>query len=879
MAKKGLLYFNHFFSKPHVDPFDEVTWVRRDAIILGKDGKSVFEQKNVEFPESWSQTAVNIVASKYFYYDNKDRREDSLKQLILRVADTLYRWGVEDGYFDEENGKVFRKELIYLLLNQYAAFNSPVWFNMGIEEKPQCSACFINSVEDRMDSILELVKTEGMLFKYGSGTGTNFSTLRSSFEKLSGGGIASGPVSFMKGYDAFAGVIKSGGKTRRAAKMVILNIDHPDIEKFITCKMEEEKKAYILIDNGYSPEEAYSSVFFQNANNSVRVSDEFMKAVVEDREWFTRAVTNGEIIKKYRAKDLMLKIAESAHFCGDPGIQFDTTINKWNTCKASGKINASNPCSEYMFLDNSACNLASLNLVKFLDEDGTFNVESFKNAIRIIFISQEIIVDRAGYPTKKIEKNSHLFRPIGLGYANLGALLMNLAIPYDSDEGRGIASSITSIMTGMAYRTSAEIAGVKGPFKEYRKNKRSFLEVMNLHLDYTEKIENSPEYLKKEALSIWQDVVKEGKKSGFRNAQATVLAPTGTIGFMMDCDTTGIEPDIALLKFKQLVGGGVLKIVNNSVEKALKRLGYPEEKINKILEYVEENGMVEGSPDIKEEHLPVFDCALKPHKGNRFIHHMGHVKMMAAVQPFLSGAISKTVNLPENITVEEIKDIYLEAWKLGLKSIAVYRDGSKRMQPLTTSASKKKKVGLFPVRRRLPRERNAITHKFQINNYEGYIIVGMYEDGKPGEIFLEVAKEGSTISGLMDGFATAVSMALQYGVPLEVLVNKFTNTQFEPSGFTKDPNIKYAKSLLDYIFKWLALKFLPVEKQKSVGIQKPQPPLKNVSIELSESESEGGEHLIDYQSDAPICPECGSIMVRNGACYKCENCGSTSGCS
>ena len=755
-----------------------------------------------------------------------------------------------------------------------------MWFNVGIEEKPQCSACFINSVDDTMDSILNLVKIEGNLFKYGSGTGTNFSSLRSSYEKLSGGGIASGPVSFMKGYDAFAGVIKSGGKTRRAAKMVILNVDHPDIEKFITCKMEEEKKAYVLIDNGYPPEEAYNSIFFQNANNSVRVTDKFMEAVLNDEEWETKAVTTGETIKKYKAKNIMLKIAESAHFCGDPGMQFDTTINKWNTCKKSGKINASNPCSEYMFLDNSACNLASLNLVKFLNEDGTFNIENFKSAVRTIFIAQEIIVDRASYPTKEIEKNSHMYRPIGLGYANLGALLMNLALPYDSDKGRGIASSITSIMTGYAYKTSVELASIKGPFSEYKKNEKPFLDVMNLHLEHTKKIENVPEYLKENATSIWEEVLNEGKKFGFRNAQATVLAPTGTIGFMMDCDTTGIEPDIALLKFKQLVGGGLLKIVNNSVNKGLKRLGYSEKDIKEILKYIEENGTIEGAPNLLEEHLPVFDCALKPHKGNRFIHHMGHVKMMAAVQPFLSGAISKTVNLPNNISVEEIKNIYIESWKLGLKAVAIYRDGSKRLQPLSVS-NKSYQKEFFPIRRRLPRERNSITHKFQIQNYEGYITVGMYEDGKPGEIFLVVAKEGSTISGLMDGFATAVSMALQYGVPLEVLVNKFSNTQFEPSGFTKNKNIPYAKSLLDYIFKWLALKFLPVEVQKKVGVVEPSNPINSSSTNNkveNDSNLESG-HLIDYQSDAPICPDCGSIMVRNGACYKCENCGSTSGCS
>ncbi len=880
--KKSLLKFNHYFSNEKKHPFDEVTWVRRDAAIIGSDGKPVFEQKNVEFPESWSQTAVNIVASKYFYNNGKEG-EYSLKQLISRVVDTFHKWGLEDRYFDKKNGEIFKKELTFLLLNQYASFNSPVWFNVGIEEKPQCSACFINSVDDTMDSILDLVKIEGTLFKFGSGTGTNFSTLRSSHEKLSGGGVASGPVSFMKGYDAFAGVIKSGGKTRRAAKMVILNVDHPDIEKFITCKMEEEKKAYVLIDNGYSPEEAYSSVFFQNANNSVRVTDDFMKAVIDDGKWETRAVTTGEVIKKYRAKELMLKIAESAHFCGDPGIQFDDTINIWNTCKVSGKINASNPCSEYMFLDNSACNLASLNLVKFLKDDGTFDIESFKNAVRIIFIAQEIIVDRASYPTEKIAKNSHLFRPIGLGYANLGALLMNLALPYDSDEGRGIASAITSIMTGFAYRTSVEISEIKGPFKEYRKNKKPFIDVMNLHLEHTEKLENVPSYLKENAISIWKEVIDKGKKHGFRNAQATVLAPTGTIGFMMDCDTTGIEPDIALLKFKQLVGGGILKIVNNSVNKGLKRLGYSEKEIEKILKYIEEKGTIEGAPGLLDEHLPVFDCALKPHKGTRFIHYMGHVKMMAAVQPFLSGAISKTVNLPNNISVEEIKDIYIKAWKLGLKAIAVYRDGSKRLQPLTVS-KKSQKREFFPIRRRLPRERNSITHKFQIQNYEGYITVGMYEDGKPGEIFLVVAKEGSTISGLMDGFATAVSMALQYGVPLEVLVNKFSNTQFEPSGFTKNDNIPYAKSLLDYIFKWLALKFLPEDVQKKVGVVKPQKPIHNIMKTDENSPNENKNnlekgHLIDYQSDAPICPDCGSIMVRNGACYKCENCGSTSGCS
>ncbi|MGC8834349.1 MAG: vitamin B12-dependent ribonucleotide reductase, partial [Armatimonadota bacterium] len=805
------------------------------------------------------------------------------RQLISRVADTIAAWGREQGYFaTEADADAFHDELVYALLHQKASFNSPVWFNVGTNTggaKPQASACFINSVEDNMDSILRLAAIEAKLFKGGSGTGTNFSTIRSSKEPLSGGGTASGPVSFMKGFDAFAGVIKSGGKTRRAAKMVILNVDHPDIVDFIKCKAEEEKKAWALIDAGYDGSfngEAYSSVFFQNSNNSVRVTDAFMHAVEMDGEWRTHAVTTGEVLGKYKARDLLRMMAEAAWICGDPGIQFDTTINSWHTCPNSGPIRASNPCAEFMFLDDSACNLASLNLMKFRTPDGEFDVDDFIHTVELMITAQEILVDNSSYPTEAIEKNSHDFRPLGLGYANLGALLMARGLPYDSDEGRAYAAAVTALMTGAAYRHSARMAKVKGPFNGFAVNREPMLRVIERHRSYLDRIDASlvPEDLLRSAREAWDEALALGQKYGYRNAQVTLLAPTGTIGFMMDCDTTGIEPDIALVKYKKLVGGGVLKIVNQTVPEALARLGYSSSEISKIVEYIDANDTIEGAPGLKEEHLPVFDCAFRPPNGTRSIHYMGHLRMMAAVQPFLSGAISKTVNMPNDATPEDIMDVFMTAWRLGLKAVAVYRDGCKRTQPLTTGRQEKQASEAKPVRRRLPDERKAITHKFSVAGHEGYITVGMYEDGSPGEIFIVMSKEGSVISGLMDSFATAISLALQYGVPLSVLVKKFSHVRFEPAGFTNNKDIPIAKSVIDYIFRWLALKFLPPEEQPAAT---QDVPVMSTKARMSTEDQEHQVFLL--QADAPPCPECGSIMVRNGSCYKCTNCGATSGCS
>jgi ribonucleoside-diphosphate reductase alpha chain len=892
--KRGIK-FKRFFTKEGVHPFDEIQWERRDAVITNEKGEVVFEQKGVEVPAFWSMLATNIVVSKYFHGQvGTPEREYSVKQLIERVARTITNWGVKDGYFaDDESADIFYNELVYLLVNQYASFNSPVWFNVGVEEKPQASACFINSVQDTMESILELAKTEGMLFKYGSGTGTNFSTLRSSKEKLSGGGIASGPVSFMRGFDAFAGVIKSGGKTRRAAKMVILNVDHPDIIDFIKSKAEEEKKAHILIKAGYDPGfnvpgGAYDSVQFQNANHSVRVTDDFMRAVLEDKQWHTRYVTTGEICDTYRARDIMRMIAEAAWICGDPGMQFDTTVNSWHTCPNTGRINASNPCSEFMFLDDSACNLASLNLMKFRRDDGSFDINSFRQAVDILITAQEIIVDNASYPTKAIEKNSRDYRPLGLGYANLGALLMSLGLPYDSDEARAYAGAITAIITGEAYRQSALIAKEMGPFRGFELNREPMLGVIRKHMSYVDKIDKNliPSELFESAKKIWKEAYELGQKYGYRNAQVTVLAPTGTIGFMMDCDTTGIEPDIALVKYKKLVGGGFLKIVNNTVPLALKKLGYNEKQIKDIVDYIDKNDTIEGAPHLKEEHLPVFDCAFKPAKGKRFIHYMGHVKMMAAVQPFISGAISKTVNMPNDVSVDDVMQLFIDAWKMGLKAIAIYRDGSKGTQPLSTSLEDKKeekKIEYRPIRRRLPDERNSITHKFSVAGHEGYITVGMYPDGTPGEIFITMSKEGSTLSGLMDAFATAISLALQYGVPLKVLVDKFSHMRFEPSGYTNNPDIPIAKSIIDYIFRWLGKKFLKPDEQPSnidyTDVLNGAYLMEKGVAPKSEALEKYEKHVFESQSDAPPCPSCGTIMQRSGSCYVCPNCGSTSGCS
>lgn len=916
-----------FFTSKGVHPYDQVEWEKRDARITNDKGEIVFEQKGVEIPKFWSQTATNVVVSKYFRGKiGSPERESSVKELVGRVATTIASWGRKDGYFQTvEDADAFEDELTCILVNQMAAFNSPVWFNVGVAAHPQCSACFINSIQDDMRSILNLAVTEGMLFKGGSGTGTNFSALRSSQEYLGGSnGKASGPVSFMKGLDSFAGVIKSGGKTRRAAKMVILNADHPDIEAFITCKVDEEKKAWALMDAGFDggmDGAAYSSIYFQNANNSVRVNDKFMKAVEGDEEWVTKEVTTGRPSVTYRACDLMHKIADATWQCGDPGMQFDTTINKWHTCPNTDRIHASNPCSEYMFLNDSACNLASLNLIKFRKEIGgeiVFDVEAFIHASEIMVTAMEIIVGNSSYPTPAIEQNSFDYRPLGIGYANLGALLMGRGLAYDSDEGRNLAAAITSLMTGACYRQSARLAEKTGPFAGYKANEEPALNVMRMHRQatYDMSTQGVPQDIVAAARSAWDGVLDEAGQHGLRNAQISVLAPTGTISFLMDCDTTGIEPDIALVKYKWLVGGGLMKIVNQTVPEALARLGYSAEQSREILDFINKQDTIEGAPHLKEEHLPVFDCAFRAANGTRSISYMGHIRMMAAVQPFISGAISKTVNMPTESAVEDIEKAYMEAWRLGVKAIAIYRDGSKRMQPLTTSKKtdmhRKEEKALTeiktvtvaadsvrkPRRQRLPDERKSITHKFVVANYQGYITVGLYDDGSPGELFVTMSKEGSVISGLMDSFSTAVSIGLQYGVPLEVLVNKFVHMRFEPSGFTNNPNIRIAKSIVDYIFRWMAMKFLSRENQLQVGINmseiasestdedKEEETLTAVESEKQadlfgekKETTEGLTATFDNQSDAPACDTCGSIMVRNGACYKCLNCGATSGCS
>ncbi|HJT17170.1 MAG TPA: vitamin B12-dependent ribonucleotide reductase [Thermoanaerobaculia bacterium] len=915
-ARTGGIAVERFFTKPGIDVFDTCEWELRTAVITNERGEVVFEQKDVEMPKFWSQMATNVVVSKYFRgHIGTPDRETSVRQLIGRVVRTMTQWGREGGYFaTPEDGDTFRDELTHILVYQMASFNSPVWFNVGIEPRPQCSACFINSVSDTMDSILTLAKTEGMLFKYGSGTGSNLSNIRSSKELLAGGGTASGPVSFMKGYDSFAGVIKSGGKTRRAAKMVILNADHPDILDFIESKEREEKKAWALIDAGYDGAfnahgGAYDSVQFQNANHSVRVTDDFMRAYEKNGDWQTRAVTDhNRVMDTFKARDLMRKMAESAWVCGDPGMQFDTTVNDWHPCSNTARINASNPCSEYMFLDDSACNLASLNLMRFYTDANGFDVEAYRAALRVVITAQEITVDNASYPTEAIERNSHAYRPLGIGYANLGALLMARGLPYDSDEGRDYAAAVTSILSGESYAQSARIADKLGPFSGYGLNEEPFLKVIDKHRRSAYRINTRalPADLADAATKVWDEAYALGQQFGYRNAQISVLAPTGTIAFMMDCDTTGIEPDIALVKYKKLVGGGMLKIVNQTVPIALKRLGYDQKQINEIVQYIDENDTIEGAPHLIESHYAVFDCAFKPAHGQRSIHYMGHLRMMGAVQPFISGAISKTINMPTNATVEEIEQAYYEAWKLGLKAVAVYRDGCKRSQPLSTAKDKiAEALGVAApaaVRRKLPDERESITHKFSIGGHEGYITVGKYEDGAPGEIFITMAKEGSTISGLMDSFATMTSLALQHGVPLQLLVDKFTHTRFEPSGFTKNPEIPMAKSIMDYIFKWLAIKFLPREEQKEAGVIVREEPAPAANVEpLTKTDVAFVQNItpvvlppkdadapntpkqavapIRFQQDAPSCSDCGSIMVRNGACYKCLNCGSTSGCS
>ncbi|MCC6847993.1 MAG: vitamin B12-dependent ribonucleotide reductase [Deltaproteobacteria bacterium] len=886
-GRQGLVV-QRYFTQAGLDPFANVEWERRSAVIYGEKGEVVFEQHDVEMPKAWTQLATNVVVSKYFRGPlGTPQRETSVRQLIGRVVGTIRSWGTAQGYFaTPADAAVFADELTHLLLHQKACFNSPVWFNVGVEAKPQCSACFILSVEDTMDSILDWYRREGVIFKGGSGSGVNLSKLRSSKERLVGGGTASGPVSFMKAADASAGVIKSGGKTRRAAKMVVLNVDHPDIMEFIACKTEEEHKARALIAAGYDGSldgAAYGSVAFQNANNSVRVTDAFMGAVIADGDWQTKFVRTGEVAETFRARDVMRAISENAHSCGDPGLQFDTTINDWHTCPASGRINASNPCSEYMHLDNSACNLSSLNLMKFVGATGDFDVDAFKHAVDVMITAQDIIVDNSSYPTPEIEKNAHAFRELGLGYANLGALLMSLGLPYDSEAGRQYAAAVTALMCGEAYLQSARLAGEMGPFSGYGSNREPMQRVIGKHRAAAHKIDPSlvPLDLLSESRRAWDEAYALGEKRGFRNSQATVLAPTGTIAFMMDCDTTGIEPDIALVKYKKLVGGGMLKIVNMTIRRALSRLGYESREIQDILEYVEEQETIEGAPHLADEHLAVFDCAFKPQRGARSIHYLGHIRMMGAAQPFLSGAISKTVNMPADATVDDVTEAYLEAWRDGLKAIAIYRDGCKQTQPLNTGrAAEVAKVEARPTRRRLQNDCKSERHKFEIAGHEGYIHVGFYEDGTPGEIFIKMAKEGSTISGLMDTIATLTSMALQYGVPLEVLVNKFAHVRFEPSGFTKNPEIPMAKSLTDYIFRFLGSRHLSAEQRREVGLAEV------VTAEartVGREEVEGGARpsavSFSPQADAPSCSDCGAIMVRNGSCYKCLNCGSTSGCS
>ncbi|HSB18543.1 MAG TPA: vitamin B12-dependent ribonucleotide reductase [Anaeromyxobacteraceae bacterium] len=907
-ARKGRkgLSIPRTFTTPGVDPSEEMAWELRTASITAEGGKVIFEQREVEVPKHWSALAANVVASKYFRGPlGSPQRERSVRQLVGRVVRTIGAWGRKDGYFaSEEDAVTFEAELSHLLYRQRMSFNSPVWFNVGVEQHPQCSACFINAVDDSMDSILRLAHTEGMLFKYGSGTGSNLSKIRSSKEPLSGGGEASGPVSFMRGFDAFAGVIKSGGKTRRAAKMVILDADHPDIPEFVTCKAEEEKKAWALIDAGYDggfnvKGGAYDSVFFQNANHSVRVTDDFMRAVQGNQEWALIGRLDGKVVEKVRARELMERIADAAWTCGDPGLQFDTTVNAWHTCPNTDRINASNPCSEYMFLDDSACNLASLNLMTFRGIDGVFDVEAFQRAVDLTILAQEILVSNAKYPTPSIARNSEDYRPLGIGYANLGALLMASGLPYDSDAGRACAGAITALMTGQAYAMSARIAGHVGPFAGFERNREPCLDVVRKHAAHVDRIDSrlAPREILGAARTSWAEAVRLSQLHGVRNAQLSVLAPTGTIGFMMDCDTTGIEPDIALVKYKKLVGGGVLKIVNNTVPLALHRLGYSQEEVASIVQFIDEMETIEGAPALREEHLDVFDCAFKPQNGARSISYMGHIRMMGAVQPFLSGAISKTVNMPTSATREDIETAYLEAWKLGLKAIAIYRDGCKRSQPLNAGKDKADPAEAAPeaasrlARRRLPDERRSITHKFSIGGHEGYMTVGMYDDGSPGELFVVMAKEGSVVSGLMDSFATSISMALQYGVPLKVLCDKFSHTRFEPSGFTGNPDIPIAKSIADYIFRWLALKFLPSEEGAApvrellpgtapAAARRPAGAAV-VETRAAAAEPPPAEERTTHttQADAPPCPTCGHWTVRNGACYKCPNCGTTTGCS
>ena len=999
-AKSGTqksLRLERVFSDAKVKPFDQIEWERRTAEITDDANKVIFKQENVEVPKSWSLLATKVVVSKYFYGEqNTSERETSVRQLIHRIARTIADWGIADGYFSKADGEVFYDELAWLCVNQYGAFNSPVWFNVGLYhqygvgknsglgnwyynrqnkqaeraptqyEYPQGSAFFIQSVQDNMEDIMRLAYSEAMLFKYGSGTGTDLSPIRSSREKLSGGGRPSGPMSFLKVYDQVASVVKSGGKTRRAAKMNTLRDWHADIEEFIDAKQKEEKKAWALIEQGYDGSyngDAYGSVMYQNENLSVRASDEFMTAATTGQEWWTRASTSGKPLEKKDAANLLFKIAEGTHICGDPGMQYDGAIQKWHTCKGTEPIHSTNPCSEYVFINNTACNLASLNLMKFKQDDGKFDVARFKAAARIFITAQEILVDNASYPTKEIAENSHIFRTLGLGFANLGSLCMSYGLPYDSDEGRALAGAITAIMTGHAYEQSAEIAATVGPFAGYRDarcshvknpvakdNVESMLGVIKLHRAAVENIQPSQEfnYLKDEARQTWDTALAKGRQYGYRNAQVTVLAPTGTIAFLMDCDTTGVEPDIALVKYKLLAGGGMLKIVNRGVPSALARLGYTPAENQAIIAHIEKYDTIEDVTEgdqtiasgLRAKDLAVFDCAFKAHRGQRSISYLAHLKMMAAAQPFISGAISKTVNMPANSTVEDIRHTYVEAWKMGLKCVAIYRDSSKRSQPLNTKktndggdkaaeaatlANRLKELETEvdtlrqesgkPLRRRLTETRTAVTHKFSIADHEGYLTVGLFADGKPGELFITMAKEGSTIGGLMDSIGTLTSLALQYGVPLDALVRKFAHQRYEPSGFTKNPEIRNAASITDYVFRWMAFQFIPgyresvtevrtqpelampgllEEMKKKINRSVPELALSNdtelIDVKAAKGNGHGHSHTHGHskltltssfqnQGDAPTCPNCGHVAVRNGACYKCLNCGESLGCS
>jgi len=924
--KNGLqgLSIERKFSTAGVHPFDQIEWEIRDAVI-GNPESPAFEQRGVEFPKSWSQNATNIVAQKYFRGKlGTPERESSVKQMVGRVAGTISNWGRERGYFaSEDDADAFEMELTAILLNQKAAFNSPVWFNVGFEEQPQCSACFILSVEDTIESILDWNTKEGMIFRGGSGSGINLSNIRGSVEHLSKGGLASGPVSFMRGADAWAGTIKSGGKTRRAAKMVVLDVDHPDIEDFIWCKAKEEEKAGALRDAGFDMSidgEGFTSIQYQNANNSVRVTDEFMEAVEGGEDWHLTARVGGESVKTLDARKLMNQIADAAWRCADPGVQYDTTINRWHTCPESGRINASNPCSEYMHVDNSACNLASINLMKFRREDGSFDAADFEHTVDVVFLAQEIVVSPSSYPTEEIGENARRFRQLGLGYANLGALLMSDGLPYDSEEGRNVAAAITSLMTGRAYRQSALIAaGATGPYDEYEKNREPHNGVMRMHRDAAYEVDGTG--IKGELLEAsqraWDEAVELGEEHGYRNAQATVLAPTGTISFLMDCDTTGIEPDFSLVKYKELVGGGQMTITNRSVPLALQTLGYNESEIDQIDAYITEKGTIVGAPGLKDEHLPVFDVAV----GERAITHTGHIDMMAATQPFLSGAISKTVNMPQSATIDDIADAYTRGWKGGLKALAIYRDGSKTAQALRTDAQDEKEAEAEvemaqPVRKKMPRERESITHKFSIGGHEGYITAGKYEDGTVGEIFLtDIGKEGSTMRGLLNAFATAISLGLQYGVPLETFVRKFSYMRFEPEGITGNPEIPFAKSMPDYIMRWLGSRFIDdTEMLEELGIMtrevraKQEAETSQLAIGLTgdtAGPANGGNgHSNGGNGDSapkpaaaaltetppvrpakmqgldlgPACEQCGGMMQRTGSCYTCSSCGNNTGC-